>query len=151
MDRIQMDNVVELDTARQVVNTIENVMRTMPQVDLRVEHHFSLGVYARTLYIPKGVTLTGHVHKYENLNILIQGELSVLVGKEVQLIKAPFTVVSPPGTKRIATAIEDSIWMTIHGTHETDLNLIKQEFIAESEEEYLEFVKDNQLKLDLKA
>lgn len=151
MDRIQMDNVIggDLDTSRSVVNTIEKVMRDMPQLELRVEHHFSLGVYARTLYIPKGVTLTGHIHKYENLNILIQGEMSVLAGNEVKRIKAPFTVVSPPGTKRIAYAIEDSIWMTIHGTHEQNVDLIEHHFIAKSENEYLEFV-NSQPQLDLK-
>lgn len=143
-----MDSL-EITTPRQVVNSIEDVMRTMPQVELRVEHHFSLGVYARTLYIPKGVTLTGHVHKYENLNILVQGELKVLVGDKIEHLKAPFTIVSPPGTKRIATAIEDSIWITIHGTHETDLNIIEKNFIAHSEQEYLEFIKDNQLALPL--
>jgi len=70
---------------------------------------------------------------------MICGEMEVLVGDEVKRIKAPFVVVSPPGTKRIARALEDTTWLTIHGTEKTDLDLIEKEFIAQDEQDYLEF------------
>lgn len=89
--------------------------------------------------------LTGKIHKYPQLNILLKGEMSVLVGDEVKRISAPFTVVSEAGTKRIALAHTDCIWLTIHGTHETDLEVIENFFIAQSEQEYLEYC--GQLKL----
>ena len=128
----------------------EALARTAPQVDLRVEHHFSFGVYSRTVYIPKGIILTGHIHKFENLNILSKGKMKVSVGDKLEIVEAPFIVVSQPNTKRIAEALEDCVWTTIHGTHERDLNIIEDYFIAHNEEEYLEFVGANQLKLDLK-
>lgn len=108
----------------------EKLARTAPQVELRVEHHFSFGVYARTLYIPKGIILTGQIHKFENLNVLLKGKLRVSVEDRLETIEAPFTVVSPPNTKRIAEALEDSIWMTVHGTHERNLEIIEDYFIA---------------------
>lgn len=132
-----------------LIEAAEAFMKQQPQVELRVEHHFSFGVYARTLYIPKGIALTGQIHKFENLNILVKGEMSVSIDGQMRIIKAPFTVVSPPGTKRIAWALEDCIWMTIHGTHERDLNIIEDYFIAHTEEEYLKFMGHNQLKLGL--
>lgn len=147
MDKLQPVKSVGL---HQVL-AAEAFMKTLPQVELRVEHHFSFGVYARTLYIPAGVVLTGHIHKYENLNILVKGKMSVRIDEQMQLIEAPFTVVSPPGTKRIAWALEDCIWMTIHGTHEKDLDVIEKYFIAKDEQEYLEFIGQNQLRLDFVA
>jgi hypothetical protein len=39
-------------------------------------------------------------------------------------------VVSPPGVKRLAYAHEESIWATIHGTDETDVDKIEEQFIA---------------------
>lgn len=137
---------IPIDTDKVIA--AENLMKKFPQVELRVEHHFSYGVYARTLYIPKGVALTGHIHKYENLNILVKGKMSVLVDGQMRLIEAPLTIVSPPGTKRIAWALEDCIWTTIHGTHEKDLDIIDKYFIAKSKEEYLEFIGANQLQLE---
>lgn len=133
-----MNDIVKI-IDRNIVNKAEEIMKAMPQVDLPVKHHFSLGVYARELYIPKGVTLTGKIHKFEQLNILVKGKMKVLVDNIIQDVEAPFIVVSPPGTKRIATTLEDCIWITVHGTHETDLDLIEKEFIAQDEKEYLDF------------
>lgn len=143
MDQIQQINTITFEK----ICRAEAEMKLLPQVDLRVEHDFSYGVYSRTLYIPKGVALTGQIHKYENFNILVKGKMSVSIDGQMQQIEAPFKVVSPPGTKRIAWALEDSIWMTIHGTHETNLDIIEKTFIAHSEEEYLEFIGANQLEL----
>jgi quercetin dioxygenase-like cupin family protein len=124
----------------QKVEALEDQIRAMPPVDLPVTHHFSAGVYARELFIPKGTVLTGHIHKYTNLNIMSQGELSILMEDgSVKRVKAPFTVVSPPGTKRLAYAHEDTIWTTIHGTEQTDVDDIEEHFIAHSHQEYLAF------------
>lgn len=127
----------------------EVLMKQMPQADLAVKHYFSLGVYARELYIPAGSIVVGKLHKHENLNILTKGLIEVLVDDEIKLLKAPAVIVSPAGTKRIARALEDTIWITIHGTHETDVSKIEDYFIAQSEDEYLEFInKQPELPLD---
>ena len=135
-------------TTREKVNAVENLMKQQEQVPLETKHYFSKGVYAREIFIPKGVMLTGHIHKYQNLNIISKGKIKVLVGDEIKIIEAPCTIVSPPGTKRIAIALEDTIWTTIHGTDETDVDIIEQQFIAHTEAEYLEFEKQLQLPLD---
>lgn len=134
-------------TARQKVQALEVFLKQQPQVELKVYHYFSKGVYARELHIPAGVILTGEIHKFANLNILSKGKIQVLVGETVQEIEAPFTVVSPAGTKRIARALTDCVWTTIHGTDEVDVGTIEKTFIAKSEQEWLEFCNANQLQL----
>jgi len=136
--------MLELST-RDKINVIEDEMRKHPQVDLPLKHYFSPGVYARELFIPAGTLLTGKIHKYMNLNILSAGEMAVMTGDEMKRVKAPFTVVSPPGTKRIAYAFTDCVWTTILGTEETDPDLIEDKFTASSEREYLEFVEQQKL------
>lgn len=131
----------EGDRIRSLVNEAERRLRALPQVEMRVVHHFSDGLYARELHIPKGTVLTGKIHKYRNLNIMSAGELSVLTEEGVKRVKAPFTIVSPPGTKRIAYAHEDTIWTTIHATEETDLARIEDHFTASSDQEYLDFLR----------
>jgi hypothetical protein len=133
-------SVISIDTTHiQNVESLENKMKLMEAIDLPVTNHFSKGVYARELFIPKGTILTGHIHKYTNLNIMSKGELSILTENGVIRVKSPYTVVSQAGTKRLAYAHEDTIWTTIHGTDETDIDLIENEFIAHSNEEYLTF------------
>lgn len=124
-----LDNVLRLEAS----------MSEMPRLEISVKHYFSKGVYAREIFIPKGAVLVGHIHKYENLNIVSKGEISVTTENGVERISAPFTVVSPAGTKRAAYAHEDTIWTTIHGTDETDVEKIESIFVAKTKYEYLEF------------
>lgn len=146
------------------VTAIEQFGKSLPKVDLKdidsvkgfaqadlpVSHYFSLGIYAKAVYIPKKTIAVGKYHKYPQLNILLQGRMSVRVSEdEIQTLKAPYIISSPAGTRRIVYAHEDSIWLTILGTDETDVDLIEKQFTAETEEEYLKFCEDNQLKLPL--
>ena len=133
-------------SVREKVFKAEELMLQMPQLELEVKHYFSHGVYARELYIPKDTILVGKLHKYPQLNILSKGDISVLIDEEVKRIQAPYTVVSPAGTKRIAYTHEDTIWLTIHGTEETNLDAIEEYFTANSEQDYLDFINE-QLKL----
>lgn len=142
-----MDSLVVINGAMSKVFALEAIMKEQPQVNLKVKHYFSKGVYARELYIPAGVILTGEIHKFANLNILSKGKIQVLIGETVQEIEAPFTVVSPAGTKRIARALTDCVWTTVHGTDEVDVGIIEKTFIAKSEQEWLEFCNANQLQL----
>ncbi len=134
-------------TLREKVFAAEAVMKLHPQIELKTVHHFSKGCYARELHIPAGIMLTGEIHKFKNLNILSAGKMQVLTENGMETVEAPFTVVSPAGTKRIAYALTDCVWTTIHGTDETDVNAIKEKFIASSEQEWLEFAGLNQLEL----
>jgi len=132
----------DLDVStRDKVLALEAMMKQEPQVEIPVFHYFSRGVYAREIHIPAGTLLTGEIHKFENLNILSKGDISVMTDDGVKRVQAPFTIVSPPGTKRIALAHTDCIWTTIHGTFLKDVDKIKKIFIAETEEEYLEHCK----------
>lgn len=134
----------EIAEARRVITradieAIESRMKEMPQVEIPVRHDFSPGICARTIFIPKGTRLTGRVHKFENMNILSHGEMSVSTERGFERVKAPHLVVSPPGTKRIAIAHEDCVWTTILATEMTDPALIEAHFTCASEREYIEF------------
>jgi hypothetical protein len=142
--------VLEFDkvmSTREKVFAAEAHMKQMPQVDIVPVHYFSKGVYAREITIPEGTVLTGEIHKFTQLNILSKGEISVLTEDGIKRVSAPFTVVSPAGTKRIAYAHSECVWTTVHGTDETDIDTIKSIFIAKDEDEWLEFCGANQLKL----
>ena len=136
-----------LNSIRSKTFEAERHLKLMPQIELQVKHHFSKGVYARELHIPADVTLTGEIHKFENLNILSKGSMLVSTENGVVQVDAPFTVVSPASTKRIAHTLTECVWTTIHGTDEKDISTIKNAFIVETEQEWLEFIGANQLKL----
>jgi hypothetical protein len=133
------------DELRPKVEFLESEMLKMPQVAIALEHYFSKGdghgVYARLIRVPAGTLYTGKVHKYEQLNMLLKGEASILFQDGMRRIVAPHVWVSPPGVKRIVWAHTDVVRVTIHGTDSTDLAEIEDHFIAQTDEEYLEFRK----------
>lgn len=136
---------VEQLSDRDKVSLLEAEMLKQEQIVCPLKHYYSPGVYARELTIPAGTLLTGRIHKYAQLNILSGGEIDVLTHEGMKRVKAPFTIVSPPGTKRIAYAHTECVWTTILHTNEIDPDLIEAEFTVSTEREFVEFVHAQQL------
>lgn len=119
----------------------------LPLFDPPITNHFSEGVYGREMFMPAGTVLTGKIHKFSNMNVLLSGEVLVSTESGIEHVKPPFVLVAPAGAKRVFYALTDARWLTIHGTHETDVDKIEAEFIAQDETEFLAFC-DNQLKIE---
>lgn len=114
---------------RKQIGCLEALLKTLPQVELRVEHHFAPGMYIRTLWIPKDVRLVGEAHTKDHIFTLTQGELLVVTEEGRQRIKAPYQAVCRAGIKRVGLALSDVICSNIHLTDLTDLVAIKAECI----------------------
>lgn len=142
-----MDDVIEKPNmpTRAQVTEIENILRESPQTEMPVTNYFSEGVYGREIFIPAGTIIVGKIHKFSSLNVLVSGDIGVLTNNGMKRISPPFVEVSPPGTKRIAYAITDTRWLTVHGTTETDVEKIEQHFIAQNEQEFIAFCQEQQL------
>ena len=121
---------------RSRILDLESRMQGLEQLDLPLKHHFAEGSYGREIFVPKGSLVIGKIHKHSHVNVVSQGECSVLTEFGVDRIKAPFTFVSKPGTKRVVYTHEDTIWTTIHVTDETDLEKVEDVVIAKTYEEF---------------
>lgn len=96
-----------------------------------LKHTFAEGVYIREIFIPKGSVLTGKIHRHSHPNFLMKGEVIVFTeNKGREHLKAPLSMISEPGTKRAIMALEDTVWITVHVTPETDLEKIEEYVIA---------------------
>jgi hypothetical protein len=139
------DVVTNIDIRDKILG-IESIMfmRKDIQIEVPVTHYFSTGVYAREIFIPKGSLIVGKIHKYDQINIISQGDISVVTEQGPMRIKAPYTVISPAGTKRIAYVNEDTVWTTIHPNPKDEENLDKLEdiLIAKSFEDFEKFQLD---------
>ena len=118
---------------------IEAACKTMPQVECPVEHEFADGVYSRKMNVPANSLVIGKMHRFSTYNILLKGSCSIYAGENlpVKKIEAPFTFTSEPGTKKIAYFHEDSTWINIHPTEETNIDEIEKEFIIPEEEFFI--------------
>jgi len=96
---------------------LEDHIAAMPQIEGRVDHIFSDGLYARTLYIPAGTVLTGKVHKRD------------LTDEGMKLLEAPQIIPSKKGIKRAGFSITDTEWTTVHATTATDVETAEDELV----------------------
>ena len=128
---MSLEKTDKVQRSREGIMELEKAMMEHPnQVEMELVHHFSKGLYARELKIPAGTLLVGKIHKHKSLNILAQGDISLLTEEGTKRVKAPYTVVSKPGIKRVGYAHEDCTWITVHATEETNLEKIEDEVIA---------------------
>lgn len=143
---LTVDN--ERSKIRENILKLESVMLGMKEnlIDLPVKHHFAPGLYSRELFIPKGVTLTGMIHKTEHICVLSMGEVSVYTEDGMKRLKASSVVHSMPGIKRVLFAHEDSVWINFHHnpTNEQDPEKIEEIFTVKTFEE-LEFKEPKKL------
>lgn len=96
------------------IYALEDAILEQPRVELKTEHYFADGTYTRVLYMPKGTTLTGKVHRYSCINILAKGKILVITNEDEYAIEAPFVFVSGNGIKKAAHVLEDSVWINVH-------------------------------------
>ena len=108
-----------------------------------LRHTFSDGIYVREIFLPKGVTVVGKIHKHDHPNFLRVGQVIVATENGLETITAPCSMISPAGTKRVVHALQDCIWVTVHTnpTNTKDLVKIEDHVIAKSYDEYDKFKK----------
>jgi len=123
---------------RQKVERLESIMFQMPGhvTELPTRHIFAQGLYARELTIPAGMVAAGKVHCQEHLFLVLKGEISVLTEDGPIRVKAPYTLVTQPGTKRVVYAHEETVVTTVHATTQTDIKALESELVVSSFEEY---------------
>lgn len=143
---IPQTNELTKDELRSKILELEASMKALPdemKIEIKTTHHFAPGVYMREVLIPKGATVTGHIHKTEHMNVLSQGELIVWTEDGMKRLKASQVIKSSPGTKRAAVALEDSVWITVHPNPEniSDPNELEELLIVETFEELENYVK----------
>ncbi len=138
-------NEIEKPIERQDILNLEKALSNIEGATFGDSEHFPLkhsfapGVYVREIFIPKGSMLTGKIHRHEHPNFLMSGEVIVVTehgGREH--LKAPLSMISKAGTKRAVYALEDTVWITVHVTNETDLEKIEDYVIAPTYQALLE-------------
>ena len=114
-----------------LVSRLEGEALQLPQVDLGTKHVLAGKVYARTIFIPKGCTLTGALHKRDHVNI-VSGDISVTTDEGIKRITGHVVLPTKAGMKRAGVAHEDTYWTTVCFTEESDLEAIEDDLVHDS-------------------
>lgn len=137
---------ISADEMRSKIFLLEKQILALPQIEIKTTHHHAPGVYVREVFIPKDSVVTGAIHKKEHLNILSQGEMSVMTEDGLKRVKASSVIKSMPGIKRAGYAHEDSVWLTICHNPENEQDVLKLEemFTTNSYDDFLKFMEQQE-------
>ena len=95
--------------------------------------------------MPKDSVITSKIHKTEHPFIVSKGVVSVSIDAgEWQLIEAPYSGITKPGTRRILWVHEDTIWTTIHANPDNENENEIEERIIEKHENPLLNIKEKE-------
>ena len=90
-------------------------MDSLKPSDFPVKHIFTPGLYIRVLFLPAGSLLTSNIHATEHPFTISMGECTVWCPHNgTQLLRAPHTGITLPGTRRIIFCHTDVEWSTYH-------------------------------------
>ena len=98
--------------------------------DPQTVHHFSDGLYAKEMTLPKGYEACTHSHAFSHLSILAKGRVIVETDDKMQEFSAPSCIEIKAHVHHRIEALEDAKWFCIHATDETDIDKIDEVLIG---------------------
>lgn len=121
---------------RAQITALKDRLLSQPgqHVEMPVEHIVLDGFYTRKLFIKMGTILVGKIHRKACVNIVAMGDISVMTETGYQRVRAGHTQTSPAGLQKVGYAHEDTIFINVFRTDQTDIALIEAEIACESYE-----------------
>ncbi len=114
------------------VMALESHLAQLPQVQIKTQHHFHAGVYARTIRIPAGVMLTGALIKIPTL-LVLSGHATVFIGGKSVELQGYHVLPGQSGRKQAFLAHADTDLTMTFATNATTVEQAEIEFTDETE------------------
>ena len=135
-----MNNLAEQGNTPAILALEQAMLASFDQEALKAQtdtqHYQIKGVYARTMFVPAGMLVTGKIHNFESIGILAQGTMRITNGETSALVSAPYIAVDKPGIKRLGYAETDCTFISVHRTDAEEITDIEDELVSDTFEEY---------------
>jgi hypothetical protein len=135
-----MNNLAEQGNTSAILALEQAMLASFDQEALKAQtdtqHYQIKGVYARTMFIPAGMLVTGKIHNFESIGILAQGTMRITNGETSVLVSAPYISVDKPGIKRLGYAETDCTFISVHRTDAEEITDIEDELVSDTFEEF---------------
>lgn len=112
---------------------IEGTALQVEQEPCPVYNTFGPSMYVREAHLPKGTFILGHEHTSDHLTVFVQGKIQYFPEEGgIQTWEAPMMYTAGPGRKSFVV-LEDTVWLNIFHTDETEMCELENIFIVKSE------------------
>jgi len=123
MDEAAIDNVRQLTAA----------MAELPQVPIRTEHILHAGLYARTVFVPAGVIITGVLIKIPTL-LIVHGDALVYIGGASLRLEGYNVVPAAAGRRQVFVADSDLHLTMLFASDAASVDQAERQFTDEFEQ-----------------
>ena len=130
---IELSKNEQTNIVRTDIDMMEQYCLQKEQVECSVYHRFGPGIYIREVHIPASTFAIGHHQKYEHVNIMLKGQVTMLnEDGTTSELQAPFFYIGKPGRK-MGYIHEDVVWQNIYATDERDIEKLEAHYLDKSE------------------
>lgn len=131
---ISMDEIaVILESEKdynQRIDELEAYMYQFDGVECPLDHQFTPGLYARSILMPAGTLVVSMIHKEEHPYDVLMGSALVFIEGRWTRVEAPYSDVTPPGTRRVLYVDKTCFWRTFHAVKVMPLSKSKEDILA---------------------
>ena len=145
---ITREEIVDIEKALIGIADNKNIIADNGNIvyhdKFKYKHIFADGIYVRQMTIEKGEIIIGAIHKHLHVWFLLSGNITVLTEDKLEEYKAPCTVLSTPGIKRIIYGNEESIFTNVHKNPSNTENIkeLEKQIVALNYKEYEEYINE---------
>lgn len=137
----RMDMMALADRLKDAAN-IEGLMPIDKDSPEHLRHWFANGAYVREMMLPAGTIVVGRIHKHETINILLEGEITVIDESGARSdFKAPHMFIAPAGNQKAAITRTPIRWLNSWACETTDPDEALDLLTCETMEEYNSYMK----------
>ena len=130
---MELNENKQANNVRIDINMMEQYCLKKEQVECPVYHRFGPGIYIREVHIKANTFAIGHHQKYEHVNIMLKGRVTMLnEDGTTSELQAPFFYIGKPGRK-MGYIYEDVVWQNIYATNERDIEKLEAFYLDKSE------------------
>ena len=102
------------------IQAMEDLMINQEQVSIPATSNNINGMYTRQIMIPRDTVLTGRVHLFDYVDIMLDGDITVSTPEGTKRYTGFNVFHGKAGRKRAGYAHEDTHWITVHNSEITD-------------------------------
>lgn len=127
--------------AERLKNPLDGDDLTPIDINECTNHYFANGAYVREIDVPANSLLVGRIHKHETINILLEGEITVIDedGSRHDL-KAPHVFIAKPGNQKAAICKTKVRWLNSFACKTTDPQEAIELLTCETIQDYEDFL-----------
>lgn len=116
----------------EIVQRIEDKLRTLPQLTLETHHVLHGGMYARTIVIPAGAAVTGVLIEVPT-TLIVNGAVTVIMGENEQYLEGYHVLPASAHRKQAFLAHRDTSLTMVFPTDAESVEDAEEEFTKDAE------------------